>query len=296
MTNDRTPSLYWMLAADRLHGPFTPDELITRDDFSAETPLCPDAALGMPDEEWKLAPAFPDFQEVFPISSREPGLLADPTDGAIGCIESRIHLIDRNLGAARKRLESRIDRFQRLRTDIRHGLKAAGEVAKRIQDVGSRAGHKSSIKIEVARAKAALAMQAKRIDSLKEELAAARDEADAAPGLRERISELESAMDALKTAASDAPKHRERITRLEAELGELKRGAEDAPRLKKRVQELEEELFRSSLSEDAGAHSSGRRPRRRGASRRRRTKEGRPARAKGTAGLPDPDFGEIPPL
>ncbi|HBL15956.1 MAG: hypothetical protein A2X36_09390 [Elusimicrobia bacterium GWA2_69_24] len=162
---------YWLFAGDRVTGPFDLDALMELDEFTADAPLCPEAKLGTAEEEWRPAVAYPDFAPLFPSAGRGQAAPAGHDVAAIGAIEGRMRLLDRSLAAARKRLSARQDAFVGLKNELSQRLRAAQEIEERIQQavVRIQGGFRPSPEME--RAKAAMAMQQKRIEELQKDLA-----------------------------------------------------------------------------------------------------------------------------
>ncbi|HUT86210.1 MAG TPA: hypothetical protein VMW66_05185 [Elusimicrobiales bacterium] len=59
---------YWIYYQGRIHGPYEPKELVSKNYFKSESLLCPEACLGHSSDDWKPAKSFQDMLRFLPPS------------------------------------------------------------------------------------------------------------------------------------------------------------------------------------------------------------------------------------
>ncbi|MDE2293106.1 MAG: hypothetical protein KGL53_13580 [Elusimicrobia bacterium] len=184
---------FWVYARDHILGPYEPEAARRLEAFCPDLPVCPEETLGGPDERWRRAADAEAFAADFPPEARTPEGAEPPKPGpwppdperaavdVLSTAQERMGLIDRSLASTQERLERRREVYERLKRDLAARAAAAKELHDKMLGVGARLGGFLGMKQAFDQADAALAMQARRVAELEEQLRRVEEAAKAAP-------------------------------------------------------------------------------------------------------------------
>jgi len=215
---------WWLYDGKKTTGPFSKQDLARLGDFSPESPLCREYTLGTPDEEWFRAVDIKEISPIFPPAIREkaasepipqgkPGPWPpDPTKrdlDAYGSVERRMEIVDRSIAAAQDRITLRTERFHTLQGELDRRLETADALEDKIRTMAAKIGGFVGLREELDQARAAMAMQQKRISDLHEQMKTL----EAAPAPLPEIKPEEPPVPIVETEEKLSPRKRRRAQR-----------------------------------------------------------------------------------
>ncbi|PCI36686.1 MAG: hypothetical protein COB53_08665 [Elusimicrobia bacterium] len=175
---------WWLYDGKKTVGPFSKEDLARLQVFSPNIALCREYLLATPHEEWFRAVDIKEVAGIFPPGIRskaeaekpegKPGPWPpDPSGRDIDPLYNvgkRMEIVDTILAAAQDRITMRNERFHKLQTELDRRLHIADALEDKIQHMAVKMGGLRWVQDELDHARAAMAMQQKKISDLDEQM------------------------------------------------------------------------------------------------------------------------------
>lgn len=176
---------WWLYDGKKTTGPFSREDLARLDALSPEAPLCREYVLGSPEETWLRAVDVKEIAPLFPPALRERAKAKAEPEGKPGpwppdpagrdvdayrSVQRRMEIVDRSIAAAQDRITLRTERFHKLQSELDRRLDTAAALEDSIRAMAAKIGGFVGLREELDQARAAMAMQEKRIAELHEQM------------------------------------------------------------------------------------------------------------------------------